>query len=77
LSAAIAEKSFVNDAVEMLGADPELLVDEPVPVDAAAAVDELELELGLELVFEFDDELPHAETPTLAAAISAATTALL
>jgi hypothetical protein len=61
LSAAIAEKSLVNDDAETLGVaddDAELLaaVDEP----PAALEDELE------------DELPHADTARLAVTASAA-----
>jgi hypothetical protein len=65
-SAAIAEKSLVNDDVEMLGAGAaELLL--------AAADAVLVLELELELL----DELPQAATPTLAVMASAATIVLL
>lgn len=59
----MAEKSLVNDEVETLGA----AAAEELPAD-----DELPLELALEL----EDELPQAETPTLATSASAAITAL-
>jgi hypothetical protein len=61
----MAEKSLVNELVEMLG----------------AALDELELELAagaeLELELELDDELPQAATPTLAHNTSAVIIGLL
>jgi hypothetical protein len=61
-SAAIAEKLFVNDAVETLGTAAELLA---------------ALELVVELELELDDELPQAATPRLAVTTSAATVDLL
>jgi len=65
-SAAIAEKSFVNDATEMLGAAAD------ADDDAAADVVAEELE-----ELELEDELPQAATPTLAVTASAAITDLL
>jgi hypothetical protein len=60
----MAEKSLVNDEAETLGVGPELLL-------AGALADELELEL------ELDDELPHADTATLAVIAIAASIVLL
>jgi hypothetical protein len=65
-SAAIDEKSLVNDSAEMLG--PLLLAEDEDDVAAGA----------LELVDELDfDELPQAATPTLAHTARAAKTGLL
>ena len=66
-SAAIDEKSLVNDSAEMLGAALLLLA---ADVDVAAGA-LLELDEELEL-----DELPHAATPTLAHTARAAKTGL-
>jgi hypothetical protein len=63
----MAEKSLVNDEAETLGVGPELLL---LLLEGALA-DELELEL------ELDDELPHADTATLAVIANAASIVLL
>jgi hypothetical protein len=64
-------KSLVNDDAEMLGVGPDAAAELLAAVDVPAALDELDEELELE------DELPQADTATLAVIASTAMPLLL